>query len=280
MTEPQHTSLVTGSNTGIGLVTARELARRGDRVIMACRSAEKTQAALESIVAETGNDHVEFLALDLADLDSVQRAADTLLEQGRPIDVLVANAGVAGQRGQTAQGFELAFGINHVGHFSFVTKLLPLLRAGDRTTEPARVVVVSSDSHYSAKGIDFDALHESTPSISGLPEYAVSKLANVLFAQELARREPADELFVAALHPGVIASDVWRRIPWPVRPIMKRFMKSTAEGAETSLLLATSSDVLDHRGEFYSEGKLKEPSAVATPELGAELWERTAAWIA
>ena len=195
--------------------------------------------------------------------------------------MLVANAGVAGQRGQTAQGFELAFGINHLGHFSFVTKLLPLLRAGDRTdgTGPGRggverlALLGQGDRLRCPPAVH--AQHLRAPRVR-----RVSKLANVLFAQELARREPADELFVAALHPGVIASDVWRRIPWPVRPIMKRFMKSTAEGAETSLLLATSADVLDHRGEFYSEGKLKEPSAVATPELAAELWERSEAWIA
>ncbi len=153
--------------------------------------------------------------------------------------------------------------------------MLPLLEA----SAPARIVVVSSDSHYQAKGIDFDALRQPTSHVTGLPEYAVSKLANVLFAQELARRLP-EPVFVGALHPGVIASDVWRRIPWPVRPLMKRFMKSTAEGAETSLLLATSDDVLAHRGAFWSEGELKDPNPVATPELAAELWSRSEAWVA
>ncbi|MCB1039387.1 MAG: SDR family oxidoreductase [Acidimicrobiales bacterium] len=272
----QRTSVVTGANTGIGLVTARELARRGDRVIIACRSTEKAQAAIHHIAAATGSDDLEHVALDLADLDAVRASAATLVERGQPIDVLVANAGLAGQRGQTAQGIELAFGTNHLGHFLFATSLLPLLRAAP---QPARVVVVSSDSHYAAKdGIPWDELRRPTKSVTGLPEYGVSKLANVLFAQELHRREP--ELFVGALHPGVIASDVWRRIPWPIRPIMTRFMKSTEDGAETSLLLATSDEVLDHNGAFWSEGKLKDPNPIATPELAAELWARSEAWTA
>lgn len=275
MSEPRPTSLVTGANTGIGLVTATELARQGHRVILACRSPEKARPAIDAIVADTGNDAVELLELDLADLRSAGRAAATLVERGDPLHVLVANAGVAGQRGQTVQGFELAFGINHLGHFRFVTELLPLLRA----SAPSRIVIVSSDSHYQAKGIDFDDLRRSTAHVTGLPEYAVSKLANVLFAQELARRLP-EEVFVGALHPGVIASDVWRQIPWPVRPLMKRFMKSTTEGAQTSLLLATSDDVLAHRGSFWSEGALKEPNEVATPELAAELWARSEEWVA
>lgn len=272
---PTRTSLVTGANTGIGLVTARELARRGDRVIVACRSEAKARPAIDDIVAATGNDSVEFLALDLADLASVQAAAASLVARADPLDVLVANAGLAGQRGQTAQGFELAFGTNHLGHFLFVTSVLDLLRAG----APSRIVIVSSDSHYQAKGIPFDQLQQPTRSTTGLPEYAVSKLANVLFAQELARRLPED-VWVGSLHPGVIASDVWRRVPWPVRSLMKLFMKSTEQGAQTSLLCATSDDVLAHRGAFYSEGKLKDPNPVATPELAAELWERSEAWVA
>ena len=281
MSEPveQHsprTCLVTGANTGIGRATALELARRGDRVILACRSEAKTQPVVDEIVSETGNDAVGFLALDLADLDSVRTAAETLTGRGEPLHVLVANAGLAGQRGQTAQGFELAFGVNHLGHFLFVTLLTDLLRAG----APARIVIVSSDSHYSPEGIDFDTLRQSTSSVTGMAEYAVSKLANVLFGQELARRLPADEVWVASLHPGVIASDVWRRIPWPIRPIMTRFMKSTTEGAETTLLCATADPVPIESGGFMSEGEPKAPSEVATPELAAELWRRSEEWTA
>src|SRR5438445_4090353 len=122
------TFLVTGANTGIGRVTALELARCGARLWLACRSEEKTRPVLDEIRAATGKE-VAFVPLDLADLVSVQRAARTFLQSGEPLDVLVNNAGLAGQRGLTAQGFELTFGVNHVGHFLLTQLLLPRLRA-------------------------------------------------------------------------------------------------------------------------------------------------------
>lgn len=277
------TSLVTGANTGIGRATAHALARRGDRVIFACRSAASTLPAIEAIAADTGNDALEHLALDLGDLASVRSAAAGLVARDEPIHVLVANAGVAAQRGVTAQGFELAFGVNHLGHFLFVTELLALLRASSPAPDggPARVVVVSSGSHRDADGIDWDAVRGPTRSVTGMPEYAVSKLANVLFVQELARRVPADELFVVGLHPGnLIGTDIVRRGPRVISALLKRFRPSPEVGARTSILCATSPDVLEHRGGYYSIEKLSTASAVATPELGAELWERSEAWTA
>ena len=280
----QFTSVVTGANTGLGKETARALAARGDRVIFACRSEEKGRRAMDDVAATTGSDQLEFLALDLADLDQVRGAADVLVDRGDPIHLVVANAGVAAQRGETAQGFELAFGVNHVGHFLFVNRILPLVLAASPAPDgaPARVVVVSSGSHYEAKsGIPFDALRQPTPTFSGMPEYAVSKLANVLFAQELARRTSPDELFVVSLHPGnLIATDVMRRLPGPLESFVKLFRPSAEKGAQTSIHCAMSKDVLDHRGAYYSVMKLKEPSPVATPELAAELWTRSEEWTA
>ena len=268
--------VVTGANAGIGKATALALARRGGTVLLAARSASKTAPVVDEIVRTTGNTAVEHLPLDLADLESVRAAAALIEARGEPLDVLVNNAGVAGQRGETAQGFELAFGINHLGHFLLTTLLLDLLCR----SAPARVVNVSSDSHYSPKRIDFDALRQSTPSFTGMPEYGVSKLCNVLFTQELARRVPADEVAAYALHPGVIASEIWRRVPWPVRPVMKRFMKSPEEGAETTIYCATAPELAGVSGRFYAECREKDPSPAATPELGAELWRRSEAWVA
>jgi NAD(P)-dependent dehydrogenase (short-subunit alcohol dehydrogenase family) len=139
------------------------------------------------------------------------------------------------------------------------------------------VVVVSSDSHYQPKGIDFARLRDE-PGVAGIREYGVSKLCNVLFADELARRVPADELVSVSLHPGVIASDIWRRIPGPARWVMTRFMKSPAEGAATSVHCATAPDVLEHHGAFYTDCRPKPESKVATPELAAELWARSEEW--
>jgi len=268
------TFLITGGNTGIGRATALELARRGGRVFVACRSAAKGAEAVASIKASTGNDSVWVLPLDLADLDSVRSCAADFLACGEPLHVLVNNAGLAGTRGVTRQGFELMFGVNHLGHFLLTNLLLGRLT----DSVPARVVNVSSDSHYQAKGIDFDALRRPARGITGLPEYAVSKLCNVLFTQELARRTAGTGLTTYALHPGVVASDIWRRVPWPVRPFVTRNMLSVTEGAQTSLYCATSPEVAEVSGRFYDKCAERAPNPVATPELGRLLWERSAAW--
>lgn len=278
------TSVVTGANTGLGRATAHALARRGDRVVFATRSEAATRPAMEAIAADTGNDALDHLPLDLGDLTSVRRAAAELNARGEPIHVLVANAGVAGQRGITAQGFELAFGVNHLGHFLFVTELIDLMRASRPAPDggPARLVVVSSGSHSDAKrGIDLSALQQRTASVTGLPEYGVSKLANVLFAQEVARRVPANELFVASLHPGnLIGTDVVRRLPGPLNALFKRVRPSPEVGARTSVHLATSAEALEDNGAYWSVMEREEPSAVATPELAAELWARSEEWVA
>src|SRR5580704_8271221 len=275
MSEPEgRTFLVTGGNTGIGRATAAGLAGRGGRVWIAARSRAKGEAAVAAIKAETGSDSVWFLPLDLADLDSVQSGAAAFLALGEPLHVLVNNAGVAGRRGLTKQGFELTFGVNHLGHFALTNALLGCLTG----SAPARVVTVSSDAHYSAKGIDFEALRRPARTITGMREYAVSKLGNVVFTQELARRVAGTGVTTYALHPGVVASAIWRRVPWPVRPIVTRRMLSTTDGAQTSLYCATSPDVAQDSGLFYDKCAQRAPSGVATPELAAELWKRSQTW--
>jgi NAD(P)-dependent dehydrogenase (short-subunit alcohol dehydrogenase family) len=268
--------LVTGANTGIGRATTQALARRDAQVYVASRSPAKGEAAVAGIKAASGNDSVWFLPLDLADLSSVRACADAFLARGEPLHVLVNNAGVAGRRGLTRQGFELMFGVNHLGHFALTQLLL------GRLTEsgPARVVTVASDAHYSAPGIDFEAVRRPARGITGLREYAVSKLANVLFSGELARRTAGTGITTYALHPGVVASDIWRRVPWPVRPVVTRRMLSVDEGAATSLYCATAPEVAQESGLFYDKCAQRAPSAVATPELAAELWKRSEEWTA
>jgi retinol dehydrogenase 12 len=270
------TFLVTGGNTGIGRATAAGLAQRGGRVWIAARSPAKGQAAVAEIRASTGNDSVFFLPLDLADLDSVRAGAAAFLALDEPLHVLVNNAGVAGRRGLTRQGFELTFGVNHLGHFALTDALLGRLT----DSAPARVVTVSSDAHYSAPGIDYEALRRPARGITGMREYAVSKLGNVLFSQELARRVAGTGVTTYALHPGVVASDIWRRVPWPVRPLMTRRMLSVDEGAATSLYCATSPKVALASGLFYDKCAPRAASQVATAELGRELWDRSQAWTA
>ncbi len=270
------TFLVTGGNTGIGRATALGLARLGGRVYIACRSVTRGEEAAASIRDSTGNESVWVLPLDLADLESVRSCAAEFLARGEPLHVLVNNAGLAGVRGVTRQGFELTFGVNHLGHFLLTNALL------GRITEsaPARVVNVASDAHYGAKGIDFDTLRRPARGITGMHEYSVSKLCNVLFTEELARRTAGTGVTTYAVHPGVVASDIWRRVPWPVRPIMTRRMLSVTQGAQTSLYCATSPDVAEDSGKFYEKCAERVPSPVATPELARALWERSEEWTA
>jgi NAD(P)-dependent dehydrogenase (short-subunit alcohol dehydrogenase family) len=265
---------VTGANPGIGRVTAEQLAAQGGRVLLACRSLEKTQPVVDAIKAAGGQ--AEFLALDLADLDSVRACARKLLDRGEPIDVLINNAGLAGLRGQTKQGFELTFGTNHLGHFLLTTQLLPLIEKGDAP----RIVNVSSKAHYDAKAIDFEALRRPTSTVAGLPEYAVSKLCNVLFTSELARRL-GDRVHSYALHPGVVASDAWRQVPWGLRHVIKLLMLSNEDGAKTTLHCATSAAVKDASGLYYDSCKEKTPSRLARDaSLARTLWEKSEAWVA
>jgi dehydrogenase/reductase SDR family protein 13 len=267
--------LVTGANTGIGKETARALAKAGARVTLAGRSEDKTRAAMADIAAETSGADLEFLQLDLSDFESVRKAASEFLAREEPLHVLINNAGLAGGKGMTASGFEMTFGTNHMGPFLFTQLLLDRLKEADA----ARIVNVASTMHYQAKGIDWDAMRKPTATRLGMKEYSESKLANVLHAQELARRLAGTNVTTYSLHPGVIASDVYRRVPWPVRKVMTMFMQSTEDGAKTSLFCATSPDVAGDSGLYYDDAKEKKPTRVATPELGAELWERSEAWV-
>lgn len=269
------TFLVTGANTGIGLATATALAARGGRVHLAARSEQKGSAAVQAVIAATGNHQVRFLPLDLADLASVRASAEAFLALGEPLHVLINNAGLAGRRGLTKDGFELLFGVNHLGHFAFTLALLDCL-----TASKARIVNVASDAHYAARGIDFDRLRHPGRAITGMPEYAVSKLCNVLFSQELARRLDGTGVTSYSLHPGVVASDIWRRVPWPVRPLVTRRMLTVDEGARTSLYCATSPELAGVSGRYYDSCAEREPSPVATAELAGRLWEHSEAWTA
>jgi retinol dehydrogenase 12 len=270
------TFLITGGNTGIGLATAGELAGGGgDRVYIACRSAVAGEAAIARIKAEHDSADVRLLPLDLASLSSVRACAASFLARDEPLHVLVNNAGVGGQRGITADGFELHFGVNHLGHYALTQLLL------GRLTESgpgARIVNVSSDAHYNARGIDFTAVRRPTATFAGMREYCVSKLCNVLFTQELARRGEGSGVQSYALHPGVVASDIWRRVPRLARPFITRRMLTIEEGALTSVYCATSAEVAGDSGLFYDKCAVRPASPVATPGLAELLWKQSADW--
>ena len=262
--------MVTGSNTGIGRATAQDLARRGAHLILACRSGEKTAPVVDAIRAAGGT--AEHLALDLGDLAAVRASAATFLATGRPLHQLINNAGLAGSRGLTKDGFELVFGVNHLGPYLFTRLLLPALEKTDRP----RVINVSSQSHYRAKGFDWEALRKPTITRTALPEYSVSKLANVLFTRELIRRHPTVES--CSLHPGVVGSDVWRGVPWGLRHFMKLFMLTNEQGAQTTIHCATTDDLKN--GAYYDKSKVRVPNPLADDvKMARELWEKSAEWV-
>jgi NAD(P)-dependent dehydrogenase (short-subunit alcohol dehydrogenase family) len=270
------TFLVTGANTGIGKETVRALAGRGARVLLACRSEQRGRAALEEIAARTGNGRLELVVLDLGDLASVRACAQAVLARDEPLHVLINNAGLAGRRGMTTSGFEIMFGTNHVGPFLLTSLLLDRLR----DSAPARIVNVASGAHYGAAGIDFEAVRKPTRTITGMREYSVSKLANVLHAQELARRLEDTGVATYSLHPGVIASDIWRRVPWPARAVMKRRMDTPEHGARTSLYCATAPELANQSGLYYDGCAPRQPGRAVTASLAGELWRRSAEWVA
>jgi NAD(P)-dependent dehydrogenase (short-subunit alcohol dehydrogenase family) len=269
-------ALITGANTGIGRVTARELSRMGAEVYVAGRDRQRTEPVLAALRRETGGTF-HFIELELGDLASVRRAASEFLATGKPLHLLINNAGVAGTRGRTKSGFELAFGINHVGHFLFTLLLVPRLIA----SAPARIVTVASRAHKRIPGLDFDAVQRSTPTWLSIREYQASKLANVLFSAELARKLAGSGVTTYALHPGVIKSDIWRHVPAPLRTLLRlRPMLTVEEGAQTTLYCATAPELANETGLYYSECALMSPSAAGQDAaLAAELWARSERWV-
>lgn len=269
-------AVVTGANTGIGRVTARELARLGAHVVITCRDRERAQGVLDEIRAAPISGQVDFVPLDLGSFESIHACTNAFLAMGLPLHLLVNNAGLAGAKGLTQSGFEMTFGVNHVGTFLLTQLLKNVLKA----SAPARIVTVASRAHLRSKGIDWQAVREPRKTLTGYPEYCTSKLANVLFSAELARRLQGTGVNTYALHPGVVATDVWRSVPWPFNVLMKLGMISAEEGAQTSLHCATSPEVASETGLYYDKCTVKQISHVAQDQaLARELWDRSEVWV-
>jgi retinol dehydrogenase-12 len=269
------TFLITGATGGIGLETARALAARGATVYITARSPDKARRALGQLAVATGSERLHALELELGDFGSIRACAQSFLATGEPLHGLINNAGLAGSRGITRSGFELAFGTNHVGPF-LLTELLTQRLV---QSAPARVVNVASAGHYKAEGIDFNAVRRPTTSRTAFPEYCVSKLANVLHAAELGRRLHGSGVTTYSLHPGTVATDVWRRVPWPLRALMLRRMDAPQDGARTSVYCATAPELGDATGRYYDGCRERRPAATVTPQLAAELWRRSTEWV-
>lgn len=260
------TVMITGPSSGIGRATAVEMGRRGYNVIAAGRSRERTIPVVERITAEGGS--AEFLQVDLASLQSARDAATAFEKSGRVLDILINNAGVGVTRGLTDDGFEIHFGVNHLGHFMLTHHLRRTFRPG------TRIVQVTSAAHFNVDEIDFDRVQRGTRSLFGWHEYGVSKLANVLFAREMSQRQP--DWRVYAVHPGMTDTGIF---PGWVRPFVRRRLFTPEQGAETVIWCATSSDLADESGQYYRNKESREPSETARDDdLAGELWRRSELW--
>lgn len=269
------TVIVTGSNTGIGRVTALELARQGAEVILACRSEAKTAPVVDEIIRETGNDRVEFMPFDLGSFADVEDFANRFLATGRPLHVLVNNAGLAGQQGITKDGFEIHWGVNHLGPMLLTLLLLDKVKETAAADGHARLVHVASRAHTRVSGIDYSVLRQKTQTVTGFPEYCVSKLGNVLFNAHLAPQLEGTNVHTYAVHPGVVASDIWRRIPGVFQPLLKLWMITNEEGAQTSIHCASSDAAGKESGLYYDKSKPKRTASHVTPDAARECWERS-----
>ena len=269
------TVLITGGNAGVGKETAVGLAREGAQVVFTSRDATRGAEALANVRKRSGNDTVEVMPLDLASFASIQGFADAFLGSHDRLDVLVNNAGlVQQQRSVTEDGFETTFGVNHLGHFLLTSLLLDRLQA----SAPARVVVVSSHAHKQARsGLDFDDL-QAERSYRAFGVYGKSKLANILFTTELARRLDGTNVTANALHPGFVGSRFGRdgdtgRLGDVAMILGRPLAISPEKGARTSIWLASSPDVDGETGGYYYRCKPSTPSTAARDDDAARrLW--------
>lgn len=278
------TAIVTGSNTGIGKCTVEDFYKRGARVLMACRNAEKANEACKDIkTACEGLEklgEIEIIHLDLSSLDSVRDCAKKLLETEEKINILVNNAGVMMcPKSKTKDGFEMQIGTNHFGHFLFTLLLLPRMIK----SSPSRIVNVSSKAHNDGV-MDFEDLNFDTRKYSALKAYQQSKLANVLFTKELARRlheSNIENVSVYSLHPGVITSDLGRHLDDTyfrgaqfILGAFRLVMKNCEQGAQTTIHCCVDEQAGKDTGLYYAECAVTEPCAAAKDmETAKKLWE-------
>ncbi|XP_056612944.1 dehydrogenase/reductase SDR family member 13b.1 [Triplophysa dalaica] len=273
------TVIVTGSNTGIGKATAVELAMRGARVILACRNQVLGEAAVAVVKRESGSKNVVFMKLDLASLKSVRSFAQTFLKTEERLDILINNAGVYAQ-GTTEDGLGLMFGVNHIGHFLLTNLLLERMKE----CAPSRIVTVSSYLHNLGT-IDFDCLRThkefgvGDSFIDVFKIYSHSKLCNVLFTHELAKKLQGTNVTCYSLHPGAVDSDLGRYTNKKIRrfiyrPIAAMFFKDIEAGAQTTLHCALQEGIESLSGRYFSNCAVQKVAAKAQDDAVAKkLWE-------
>ncbi|XP_065809141.1 retinol dehydrogenase 13 [Labrus bergylta] len=276
------TVLITGANTGIGKETAMDMAQRGARVILACRDITRARIAADEIRLRSGNGNVVVKKLDLASLQSVRDLAKEVQENEDRLDILINNAGIMMcPKWTTEDGFEMQFGVNHLGHFLLTNCLLDLLKK----STPSRVVIVSSLAHEKGH-IHFDDINlDKDYKREG--SYRQSKLANVLFCRELAARLQGTGVTAYSLHPGVIRTELSRHL-FPTLALWKKsiimpflmMIKSPWEGAQTTIYCAVDESVANDSGLYYSDCAPKTAAPQALDDAAAKkLWDLSASMV-
>lgn len=269
----QKIAIVTGANSGMGLATSAALARKGIKVIMACRNRERGEAALSEARSRAGNGaNLELMLCDLGSIASIRAFAAAYTAKYPALDILVNNAGVVAIKRQlTEDGFELDFGVNHLGHFLLTLLLLDRLKAA----EQGRIVVVASGAYK------IGSMHYGDPTLSKgfnpAKAYGRSKLANILFARELAKRLRDSRVTVNSLHPGAVGTNLGvNRDTGFGRTVMKllsHVFLTPEQGADTAVYLATAPGLAGTTGQYFYRRKVKPLSARASsPEEAERLW--------
>ena len=267
--------IITGANSGIGKETALGLAQMGARVVMACRTVKKGEAALEEIRRESGSSQVDLLIADMSSQASVRALAEQIQRKYPRLDVLVNNAGgAAPARTLSADGIEMTLATNHLGPALLTLLLLDVLKA----SAPARIVNVSSSVAQRPARLDMNDLQFQRRKYRVTAAYAQSKLLMNAFTFELARRLAGTGVTANCLHPGVVATNIWSANPPPlivklILPVVKPFMLNSKQGAAASLYLATSPEVAQVSGEYFVKSKPAKSNPLSRdPKLMAEVW--------
>ena len=267
--------IVTGANGGIGRATVLGLANLGATVVMVCRSRERGEAALAEVKEKSNNDHVSLQIADLSSQVEVRKLAENFRSQHSALHVLINNAGIVPRKREvTVDGLETQFAVNYLAPFLLTNLLLDMLKSN----APARVVTVASDMHRGAT-IDFDDL-QSERAYKPLRVYCRTKLANVLFTKELARRLQGTGVTANCLHPGVVATKLLADamgMPRTLRPTTRLIGSSPDKGAKTSIYLASSPEVEGVSGKYFVRQKAVESSKVSYDEnMASQLWRVSA----
>nr|CAB3265506.1 retinol dehydrogenase 14 [Phallusia mammillata] len=281
------TVVITGANSGIGFETAKNLAKRGAKIVMACRDTKSAQEGKEKILAETPETIIEIFKLDLGSIASVREFAESFLQKEDRLDILINNAGVMYcPQGKTVDGFETHIGINHIGHFLLTNLLLDLLKK----SSPSRIVVVSSVGYKRGEMKWDDMMNDKN--YQPFPAYFDSKLANTLFAQELSRKLEGTGVTCNALHPGMVNTNLgrhmreentsairrfFRNLIWPLLPL---FFKTPEQGSQASIFCAIAPELQDVTGKYFSSNCAEEellPKALNRDDA-EKLWKMSEEW--